>query len=1218
MVIVSFLSNWRQIVNSHNLAKNDGLLCCAFLHFKNAKHNLMRTITLLLLFSGLQSLQATALGKHKFYSLSDTLPTIICPPNATVNTNAFSCTANHVYNVVASDDLPGWTLVQTAGLPSGSDFPIGITVNEFLVTDVDSNAATCSFTVTVKDLTPPVAVCKQALTVSISASDDLNDCYLTNGSDQFASVLWWDAELFDNGSFDQCNDVMLTIRRLPPYSNFVQTLNPVRGMPPCNSVFPSFPSEYERAISEQNSIKFYCGEVGSTQTVSLRIYQLNDDGTVAYDPIIGLIYNECFVDVTVTDNVKPVCSPPDEVNVSCENFDPSLMSYGTPAMLDNCCIDTISMSANYDLFDTLCSRGTITRIFTAFDCSGNSSSCSQRVMVNYAQSYFIKFPDDTLVTTCNSTGVYGRPEFFGEDCELLNVSYEDEIFGVFWPDACFRIERTWTVINWCAYNPNLPFTYVPNPTLISTLYHDSLNAAGPTISACGTPIPWAPTISKITPLDTVETNFCSFWNSNANGYQYKQFIKIADSTPPTFVNCTPGVTSFLDPTNNHPFYWNNVFNPASPAQNLAERQIDLSIEATDTCYGGSINIRYLLFLDLDGDGIMESVVNSMNPPPADTIYYNNFQAPNYIGGTPVSFDNRPVAQNQKWRFAIEETIVGSSRIANLRWNRAASPNSFLVPELPVGTHKIKWFAQDGCGNERECEQVFTLVPNPFECIPPADVVLSCEQFDPSLLEYGEPTFSGGCFLVDLEKSANYTQFDTVCSRGTIVRVFDAVDDCASTSQCSQRVIVNHLQDYYIKFPDDVYTTFCNAIGSYGEPILFGKGCELLAFGYTDQMITPVPDACIIIERDWTVINWCTYNPLQNISYVPNPTPNVFTNNPANWPGPTVSACGTAPPWSSSIVKISPTDPTATDFCTFWAANTNGYKYTQHIRIIDAEPPEFLECYTDFLYLTDPTQNDPALWNNVFNPNLPMQDLRETPIDLTVTATDACSGANVNIEYLLFLDLDADSQQETVVNSTSLGQNGLGWNNVRYNNFNTPNFSGGTPTSFDARAVPANQKWGFSIQESVFGTSKMAALRWNTEQSPAAFALPELPNGRHKIKWFITDGCGNNTVCERIFSIGDTTLVGSQSPENEGFALYQNEPNPFGSSTTIRFQLPQSTSATLSVFDVEGRRLFQQTADYAQGIHTVRFENDQLASSGILFYKLEAGAHTAWRKMVLLR
>jgi hypothetical protein len=117
-----------------------------------------------------------------------------------------------------------------------------------------------------------------------------------------------------------------------------------------------------------------------------------------------------------------------------------------------------------------------------------------------------------------------------------------------------------------------------------------------------------------------------------------------------------------------------------------------------------------------------------------------------------------------------------------------------------------------------------------------------------------------------------------------------------------------------------------------------------------------------------------------------------------------------------------------------------------------------------------------LWNEMYwwDNGIQTHDLCEEPTDLCITGTDACSGSNVNIEYLLFLDLDGDGMMETVVNSVNTGIAGLGWNNVLYGNLNTPNFSGGTPRQFDERNVPNNQKWGFSIQETVLATTRRPA------------------------------------------------------------------------------------------------------------------------------------------------
>ena len=80
----------------------------------------------------------------------------------------------------------------------------------------------------------------------------------------------------------------------------------------------------------------------------------------------------------------------------------------------------------------------------------------------------------------------------------------------------------------------------------------------------------------------------------------------------------------------------------------------------------------------------------------------------------------------------------------------------------------------------------------------------------------------------------------------------------------------------------------------------------------------------------------------------------------------------------------------------------------------------------------------------------------------------------------------------------------------------------------------------------------------------------------------------------------------------------NYPNPFNSSTTIRFNLPQDSHVNLSVFDISGR-LVETLVDEnrAGGIHTVQFTPDNAASS-TYFYKLTTDYNTATRKMMLLK
>ncbi|MBI1799866.1 MAG: N-acetylmuramoyl-L-alanine amidase [Candidatus Eisenbacteria bacterium] len=94
------------------------------------------------------------------------------------------------------------------------------------------------------------------------------------------------------------------------------------------------------------------------------------------------------------------------------------------------------------------------------------------------------------------------------------------------------------------------------------------------------------------------------------------------------------------------------------------------------------------------------------------------------------------------------------------------------------------------------------------------------------------------------------------------------------------------------------------------------------------------------------------------------------------------------------------------------------------------------------------------------------------------------------------------------------------------------------------------------------------------------------------------------------------------PPPLAFALLQNRPNPFGRSTTIRFDLPGSAHVRLEIFDMQGRRI-RRVADesYEAGRWSVawdgRGESGNLIRPGVYLYRIEAGRFRSQKKMVLL-
>lgn len=85
-----------------------------------------------------------------------------------------------------------------------------------------------------------------------------------------------------------------------------------------------------------------------------------------------------------------------------------------------------------------------------------------------------------------------------------------------------------------------------------------------------------------------------------------------------------------------------------------------------------------------------------------------------------------------------------------------------------------------------------------------------------------------------------------------------------------------------------------------------------------------------------------------------------------------------------------------------------------------------------------------------------------------------------------------------------------------------------------------------------------------------------------------------------------------------FILHANYPNPFNASTEIRFDLPRAMQTNLKVYDILGREVAELAGGVMNaGSHSIIYDASGL-SSGVYFYRLEAGEFGETRKMVLLK
>jgi hypothetical protein len=98
----------------------------------------------------------------------------------------------------------------------------------------------------------------------------------------------------------------------------------------------------------------------------------------------------------------------------------------------------------------------------------------------------------------------------------------------------------------------------------------------------------------------------------------------------------------------------------------------------------------------------------------------------------------------------------------------------------------------------------------------------------------------------------------------------------------------------------------------------------------------------------------------------------------------------------------------------------------------------------------------------------------------------------------------------------------------------------------------------------------------------------------------------------------TGIKGGQEPLPSNFILSQNYPNPFNPTTIISYQLPMNSIVTLKIYDVLGRGIETLVNNrQSAGSHSVTFNASSL-SSGVYFYKLEAGNFIQTKKLVVIK
>ncbi len=458
----------------------------------------------------------------------------------------------------------------------------------------DNEAIPCTTTVAVIDGTPPVAVCDANTAVSVGVDGSAYVC----------------TETFDDGSYDNCSDIVVKVKRM----------------------------DASTGTDFTDCVEFTCTDVGNEVMVRMRVYDIipadgfddDDDGR----------FNECMVTVIVSDKLDPELVCPADKTIECQGdfstiaelsdnpndgaatfFNGTLVGYYAGAT-DNCNA-TVTVTDSVDVDN--CGVGTVIRTWVAQDDGGRSVSCQQTIsLINDSpfDAADIGWPQNHYVDCGAGLGIepedfpvgYNVPQITEDACDLIAVTYEDT-FLEFSEESCYKILRKWTVVDWCQFKDHGDVNYDEGYWEFTQIIFVTDDAAPVITASC----------------EMVE--FCSF--EIDCGAAPAELILTAEDACATNLNYSYSIDAFNDGVVDNGSAFNGNTNDASGNYPLGIHRIYWSVE--DGC--GNISTCDYLFRIVDCKQPTPVLLNGLSTtimPTGGTVDLDAtaFDAPNS-----GSFDN---------------------------------------------------------------------------------------------------------------------------------------------------------------------------------------------------------------------------------------------------------------------------------------------------------------------------------------------------------------------------------------------------------------------------------------------------------------------------------------------------------------------------------------------------------------------------------------------------
>ena len=173
---------------------------------------------------------------------------------------------------------------------------------------------------------------------------------------------------------------------------------------------------------------------------------------------------------------------------------------------------------------------------------------------------------------------------------------------------------------------------------------------------------------------------------------------------------------------------------------------------------------------------------------------------------------------------------------------------------------------------------------------------------------------------------------------------------------------------------------------------------------------------------------------------------------------------------------------------------------------------------------------------------------------------------------------------------------------------------GAIVTLSGGALASNIYWQVAGQVTIGTTAEMKGIILC--QTGIAMNTGATLNGRALAQTAVTLDANSVIQPATITAVENNLLV----PQK--FVLFQNYPNPFNPSTRIQYSIEKPAQVSLKVYNVLGNEVATLVNSRQDaGSYTVTFNTNKAIyslSSGVYFYRLEAGSFVSTKKLILLK